>query len=82
MSNHMSSIGPVDLTVGTLSPAVNQSIPTVTDNAFSEHFLTANEVSVSFEPTDIEVITNGELTFGGTDSTKFTGVITFTPISQ
>ncbi|KIJ26084.1 hypothetical protein M422DRAFT_192651, partial [Sphaerobolus stellatus SS14] len=30
-------------------------------------------VAVSFEPTNSETITNGELTFGGTDSSKFTG---------
>lgn len=36
------------------------------------------QVAVSFEPTENLTDVNGELTFGGTDSTKFTGPITFT----
>ncbi|KII85701.1 hypothetical protein PLICRDRAFT_701179 [Plicaturopsis crispa FD-325 SS-3] len=82
-------IGPVDLTLDTLSPATGSTIPTVTDNLFSAGTITANEVAVSFEPTTSESITNGELTFGviegtalGTDSSKFTGSITFAPITR
>ena len=52
-------------------------LPTVTDNLFTQGVITAHEVAVSFEPTQSESSTNGELTFGGTDSTKFTGSITF-----
>ncbi|THH08352.1 hypothetical protein EW145_g2760 [Phellinidium pouzarii] len=74
-------IGPVDLTLDTLSPATGSSIPTVTDNLFSQGVISANEIGVSFEPTTEEVDTNGELTFGGTDSSKFTGSITFTPLT-
>ena len=50
----------------------------VTDNLFSQGVITQNLVAVSFEPTTTEEANNGELTFGGTDSTKFTGSITFT----
>lgn len=39
--------------------------------------ISAREVSVSFEPTTSLSSVNGELTFGGTDSSKFTGSITF-----
>ncbi|KIJ40036.1 hypothetical protein M422DRAFT_257104 [Sphaerobolus stellatus SS14] len=74
-------IGPVDLTLDTLSPATNTEIPTVTDNLFSQGTIPSHLVAVSFEPTNSETITNGELTFGGTDSSKFTGSITFTPIT-
>ena len=49
----------------------------VTDNLFSQGTITSNEVSVSFEPTQQLDNVNGELTFGGTDSSKFTGAITF-----
>ena len=76
------SIGPVDLTVDTLSPDTRSTIPTVTDNLFSQGIISANEVSVSFEPTTQEIANNGELTFGGTDSSKFTGTISFAPISK
>lgn len=72
-------IGPVDLTLGTLSPATNSLIPTVTDNLFANGQITANEIGISFEPTNTVEIVNGELTWGGTDSSKFSGSISFTP---
>jgi cathepsin E len=72
-------IGPVDLTEDTLS--TGGTIPTVTDNLFSQGTISADLVAVSFEPTTSDTVTNGELTFGGTDSSKFTGSITFTPIT-
>ncbi|RDX41559.1 aspartic peptidase A1 [Lentinus brumalis] len=75
-------IGPTDLTVGTLSPDTSSTIPTVTDNLFSQGIITADEVAVSFEPTTQEEVVNGELTFGGTDSSKFTGSINFAPITR
>lgn len=75
-------IGPVDLTLDTLSPATTTTIPTVTDNLFSQGTITSHLVAVSFEPTTTETSENGELTFGGTDSSKFTGSITFTGITS
>ena len=81
----MCSLGPVGLTVGTLPGNPSATIPTVTDNLFSQGTIPNNEVAISFEPfnqasgTDQ---TTGELTFGGTDPTKFTGSITFAPISE
>ncbi|KXN88844.1 Polyporopepsin [Leucoagaricus sp. SymC.cos] len=72
-------IGPVGLTQGTLSPATNTLIPTVTDNLFGKGLITANEIGISFEPTNTIEIMNGELTWGGVDSSKFTGSINFTP---
>ncbi|KLO10446.1 aspartic peptidase A1 [Schizopora paradoxa] len=75
-------LGPVDLTVGTLFPSVTSTIPTVTDNLFSQGDIPADEVAISFEPTTSLNNVNGELTFGGTDSTKFTGAITYAPITM
>lgn len=49
----------------------------MTDNLFSQGLITQNLVSVSFEPSQQEDNVNGELTFGGTDSSKFTGSINF-----
>ena len=71
----------MDLTLDTLSPDTRSTIPTITDNLFSQGVITADEIGVSFEPTTSEVANNGELTFGGTDSSKFTGAITFAPLS-
>lgn len=49
----------------------------MTDNLFSQGRITENLVAVSFEPSQQEDNVNGELTFGGTDSSKFTGSINF-----
>ncbi|KAF8078962.1 aspartic peptidase A1 [Lyophyllum atratum] len=75
-------IGPVDLTLGTLSPATNTLIPTVTDNAFARGIISANEIGISFAPTTTVEVLNGELTWGGTDSSKFTGSISFAPLTS
>ncbi|KAH9847037.1 acid protease [Lenzites betulinus] len=75
-------IGPVDLTVETLSPDTRSTIPTVTDNLFSQGVITEDLVAVSFEPTNEDEIVNGELTFGGTDSSKFVGAINFAPLTR
>ncbi|KZT32608.1 aspartic peptidase A1 [Sistotremastrum suecicum HHB10207 ss-3] len=73
-------IGPVDLTEGTVSG--ENSIPTVTDNLFARGIISSNEIGISFEPTTTPEVTNGELTFGGIDSTKFTSSITYAPITS
>ncbi|KAF5352504.1 hypothetical protein D9756_005889 [Leucocoprinus leucothites] len=72
-------IGPVGLTQGTLSPATSSFVPTVIDNLYSEGLIDANEIGISFEPTDTEEVINGELSWGGTDSSKYTRSIKFTP---
>ena len=53
------------------------TIPTVTDNAFSLGLISNKVLGISFEPSTETSSTNGELTFGGIDSSKFTGDITF-----
>ncbi|GBE77560.1 Polyporopepsin [Sparassis crispa] len=74
-------IGPVDLTEGTLSNS-NAEIPTVTDNLYSQGVISEDLVAVSFEPTTSQSVTNGELTFGGTDSSKYTGSIAYTSLTS
>ncbi len=76
------SLGPTDLTLGTLSPATSATIPTVLDNGFNKGLLNAYGVAISFEPTTSESDINGELSFGGVDTSKFIGNITFAPISE
>ncbi|KDR85732.1 hypothetical protein GALMADRAFT_53199 [Galerina marginata CBS 339.88] len=75
-------IGPVDLTLGTLSPGTNTLIPTVTDNLFSSGAISAHSLGISFEPSITGDDLNGELTWGGTDSTKFTGTVAFTAVTK
>ncbi|KAI0962223.1 hypothetical protein AcV7_001110 [Taiwanofungus camphoratus] len=74
-------IGPVDLTEGTLGNSYN-TIPTVTDNLYSQGVIDSDIVAVSFQPTTSESDTNGELTFGGTDSSQYTGSISYTPLTS
>ncbi|KAH9848582.1 aspartic proteinase precursor [Lenzites betulinus] len=73
-------LGPVDLTEETTSSG--GEIPTVIDNAFSQGIISSALVGISFEPTTEISVTNGELTFGGTDSSKFTGDIAYVPVTS
>ncbi|OSX58416.1 hypothetical protein POSPLADRAFT_1154005 [Postia placenta MAD-698-R-SB12] len=70
-------IGPVDLTQGTNVPNINEKTSTVTDNAWFQGLLAAYEVGIGFAPAD-----NGELTFGGTNPTRYTGNINYVPITS
>jgi len=73
-------IGPEDLTCGTLSDE-DECIATVTQNAYSQGLISAQEIGISFEPTTSVSDVNGELDFGGTDSSKYTGTITYTAVT-
>lgn len=59
------------------TPFSPTTIPTVTDNAFSEGLIPHKMLGISFEPTTSQDVKNGELTFGGVDTTKYTGEITY-----
>ncbi|PCH39205.1 hypothetical protein WOLCODRAFT_167851 [Wolfiporia cocos MD-104 SS10] len=51
------------------------------DNLYSQDSISEDLVAISFEPTTTESSTNGELTFGGTDSSKYTGSINYVQIT-
>lgn len=71
--------GPVDLTQQTVDGA--SQVPTFTNNLFSQGSIPSEVLGVSFKPesgSDTDDA-NGELTLGGTDSSKFTGSITYFP---
>ena len=58
------------------------TVPTVTDNLFSQGTISQDLVGVSFVPTtEANPDQNGELHFGAVDPRKFTGDITFVPIT-
>jgi cathepsin E len=61
---HPISIGPTDLTKGTLAPALTSTIPTVTDNLFTNGVIDVNAIGISFQPTTTEDDVNGEITWG------------------
>ncbi|KAK0233810.1 aspartic peptidase A1 [Armillaria fumosa] len=75
-------IGPVELTEGTLSPATTTLIPTVTDNLYSQGSITNDEIGVYFAPTTQDEVVNGELSWGGSDSSKITGSIGYAPVTS
>ncbi|KAH7909812.1 acid protease [Hygrophoropsis aurantiaca] len=72
-------VGPVDLTQNTVSNTTE--VPTVTDNLYSQGTITSDSLGISYEPSSATGVANGELTFGGVDNTKYTGEISFVPIT-
>ena len=67
---------------GTLLPHTSQCVPTVTDNAFEQGLIGAREVGISFAPVANPGDANGELTFGGTDPSKYIGALTYVYVSS
>ncbi|KAF7348297.1 Acid protease [Mycena sanguinolenta] len=72
-------IGPVDLTANTVKGT--STVPTVTDNLFKQGTIPIESIGISYVPSTSASAVNGELTFGGTDSSKFTGTISYVPIT-
>ncbi|KAJ3973543.1 acid protease [Lentinula raphanica] len=69
--------GPVDLTEGTLSSSPTGTIPTVMDNLFSQGTISSETLGVFLAPTTEDDPVNGELSFGGVDTSKATGPMSF-----
>ncbi|TVY23448.1 Polyporopepsin [Lachnellula hyalina] len=71
--------GPVDLTADTVDGV--DSVPTFLDNLYSAGSIDTEVLGVYFSPesgSDTDDA-NGELTLGGTDSSKYTGSLTYHP---
>ena len=64
--------------MGTLTDAPWEEIPTVVQNLYEQGEISEEVFGVFFAPTNTNSSTNGEITFGGTDSTRYTGDITYT----
>ncbi len=73
-------LGPVDLTQRTV--AGEDVVPTVADNLLAQHKISSEVFSLSFEPSTSSTAPSGELIFGGTNPSKYTGSITYTPITN
>lgn len=71
--------GPVDLTEGTVSNA--NTVPTFLDNLYKQGSISTEVLGVSFRPVSGSDTsdTNGELTLGGVDSSKYSGTLTYFP---
>ena len=64
--------------MGTLTDAPLEQIPTVVQNLYEQGEISEAVFGVFFAPTNTDSSTNGEITFGGTDSTRYTGTIAYT----
>lgn len=73
--------GPDDLSTGVTS--IGTKVPTPVDNLYSNHQISCNVIGVWFQPITNGGTqeTNGEITFGGHDPTKYSGQITYVPIT-
>ncbi|KAG2071103.1 acid protease [Suillus decipiens] len=72
-------IGPVSLTVGSLQD-LPEPIPTVTDSLFGQGTISENVVGIFLQPhVSAPLETTEQITFGGTDPTKYNGKIVFAP---
>ncbi|KAH7878512.1 aspartic peptidase A1 [Lentinula edodes] len=69
--------GPVDLTQGTLLDNAESTIPTVMDNLFAQGTISNETLGVFLAPTTTDDPVNGELSFGGVDTSKMTGPMSF-----
>ncbi|KAJ8468406.1 hypothetical protein ONZ51_g9666 [Trametes cubensis] len=76
------SSGPTGLTIGTLNPDTTTSIPTVTDNLFSQSYIEDDIVSIYFQPTQANNVVNGVLSFGDTYIWGIVGAINYAPITS
>ncbi|KAI0059567.1 family A1 protease [Artomyces pyxidatus] len=74
-------IGPVDLTDGTVGGST--PVPTVTDNLFQQGTISTESIGISYVPTTTaDAVANGELDFGGVDTSKTTGDVNYVPITS
>ncbi|KAG2072867.1 acid protease [Suillus decipiens] len=81
----MLGIGPVASTLGTLTGARAELIPTVANNLHSQNpnIITADVLGIFLQPySGSPLDPAGQLTFGGADSTLYNGNIAYTPITN
>ncbi|KAI0363762.1 aspartic proteinase precursor [Pilatotrama ljubarskyi] len=73
-------LGPTDRTVNTTGiPGI---VPTVLDNAFEQGLIEQKLVGVAMAPSgNTSTVTNGELTIGDIDPSKFTGDLNYVPLT-
>lgn len=72
-------VGPVGLTSGTVSGV--KEVPTFMNNLYSTGAISTEALGVYFAPSTSEGDTNGELAFGGADSSKYTGALAYVPLT-
>jgi hypothetical protein len=74
-------IGPVDLTDGTIGGKT--PVPTITDNLFKQGTISTESIGIYYQPsTSASAVSDGELTFGGIDSSKITGDVNYAAVTS
>ncbi|KZT38604.1 acid protease [Sistotremastrum suecicum HHB10207 ss-3] len=73
-------LGPVDLTYQSVDGV--SSVPTIIDNLYAQGTIPQEILGIYFQPSSESHSPNGELTYGGVDASKYTGAITYTPITS
>lgn len=75
-------LGPKRLSRGTTSQGTSVELPTITDNLWQKKVITDNVVSLSFAPANQVGTINGQITFGGVDSTRYNSKLTYAPLCK
>ncbi|TCD63444.1 hypothetical protein EIP91_005385 [Steccherinum ochraceum] len=80
-------IGPQVLTYGNLFPNATEFVPTVVDNLYDQGIIPKPFIGISFQPNNATqnqnmTITNGELSFGDVDASKYEGDVNYVPITK
>ena len=73
----MLGLAPVGLSRGKLVNAPKTTIPTVTRNLYTQNVITHEVISIFFLPAILNSHTYGEITFSGTDPTRYPGQIAY-----
>ncbi|KAJ7445326.1 family A1 protease [Mycena latifolia] len=75
-------IGPEELAIGTLASNLTQGIPTIVQTLSCQGNITTQLYAIALQPTTSVMSLNGEISWGGVDSTKFTGPIAWSSITM
>ncbi|KAG2068180.1 acid protease [Suillus decipiens] len=76
-------IGPVALTVGSLRDLQEDPIPTVIDSLYGQGTISEDVFGIFYQPyINSQLESTGQITFGGTDPTKYNGNILYTPVTD
>ncbi|KAG2354842.1 aspartic peptidase domain-containing protein [Suillus spraguei] len=76
-------IGPKSLSLESLTDEPDDMIPTITDYLYDQGKIDEYVFGVFFQPITTEPDSlSGEVTFGGTDNTKYIGDVVYTPVTR
>ncbi|QRV79816.1 aspartyl protease [Ceratobasidium sp. AG-Ba] len=74
-------LGPAALS-NVLTPSTGKPVPTIMDALFAQKKIAQNVFGLSFAPTKSQGEMNGVITFGGTNSGKYTGTLNWVDVTK